>query len=135
MFSFYDLEIAAKTIFGEARGESYEGKVAVAHVLLNRYRNPMGPDRGKPLAQVCLRPFQFSCWNSNDPNLEVIRSITTSNRVFRECIKAFIDATLNHEDPTKGSRHYHTRQVAPRWSRGLKPVFTAGNHLFFNNVP
>ena len=59
-------EIAARTLYGEARAEPEEGQRAVARVLVNRMRDGRW---GKNLWSVCLWPFQFSCWLPRDPNL------------------------------------------------------------------
>jgi hypothetical protein len=37
-------------------------------------------------------------------------------------------------DPTQCSTHYHTPKVKPAWSRGKKPVYQTGGHVFFNNI-
>jgi len=69
-FTLEDLIIAAKTLWGEARGDSVEGRLAVAHVFMNRWRSTGGQwAKDDTLAKTCLRPWQFSAWNSNDPNL------------------------------------------------------------------
>lgn len=126
-----DLIIAARTLWGEARGESYEGKKAVAHVLLNRLK--AGHGRASTLAGVCLQPLQFSCWNGTDPNLPLLRRAGIEERTFRECLRAVLEA-MDEPDFTLGARWYHTRGVQPAWSRGITPCFTAGAHIFFNDV-
>ena len=37
-------------------------------------------------------------------------------------------------DPTGGATHYHTKGVAPDWSRGKMPSAVIGDHLFFNDI-
>jgi hypothetical protein len=61
----FALEIAARTVWQEARGEPEEGQRAVAHVIVNRLRDGRW---GKSLASVCLADRQFSGWNNSDPN-------------------------------------------------------------------
>jgi len=126
-----DLLIAARTLWGEARGESYEAKKAVGHVLLNRLK--AGHGHGSTLAGVCLQPLQFSCWNADDPNLPKLRAAGLEDRNFRECLRAVLEA-MAEPDFTLGARWYHTRGVAPAWSRGKTPCFTAGAHIFSNDV-
>ena len=75
-----DLQILARTLFGEARGEGDEGLEAVACVIMNRYKSGKwftGYDvlNGKKIpsvAQTCLKKAQFSCWNKNDPNYKLL---------------------------------------------------------------
>jgi hypothetical protein len=47
----------------EARGENIAGQIAVAWTIRNRV-----DDGGEGYARVCQAKYQFSCWNSNDPN-------------------------------------------------------------------
>lgn len=56
-----DVDIIAKTLYGEARGETTMGKIAVATVIYNRANG----DNTK-YVKVCLKPKQFSCWNKTD---------------------------------------------------------------------
>lgn len=58
--------ILACTLWGEARGEKEEAVEAVAQVILNRAEHPRW--WGKDVRSVCLKPWQFSCWNKLDPN-------------------------------------------------------------------
>jgi len=61
-----NVEYMARTLWGEARGESEEGQVAVGHVIKNRVEKKTW--YGKTIKDVCLKKWQFSCWNENDPN-------------------------------------------------------------------
>lgn len=137
----YGEEVAARTIWGEARGEPEAGRLAVAHVIWNRARiasarkaagkrHPLFGDG--TLEGVCLQPWQFSCWNANDPNRAKMEALT------REQLAPFVAVVRRarvEPDPTKGSTHYHTAAVAPPWSKGLTPAVVIGAHRFFNNVP
>jgi len=73
----YDFEIMAKTIYGEARGESRQGQKAVACVIFNRFRSGKW-FAAKTLAGVCLKPLQFSCWNKSDPNSQILANLPYS---------------------------------------------------------
>ena len=135
MILFADLEYLARTVYGEARGESDDGKVAVACVILNRVNGHHR--RETRIAGVATEPMQFSCWNENDPNLKTILSVDLSDPVFMDCVRASIEAIDRisvDDDPTFGSEHYHTAGVSPHWSEGVEPVVTIGNHLFFDNI-
>ena len=67
-----DVDVLARTIWGEARGEGFAGQVAVGWAIRNRVEADLGND-GKPdwwgegYVGVCKAPWQFSCWNKNDP--------------------------------------------------------------------
>lgn len=59
-------QIMALTIYGEARGESTEGKIAVGSVILERVDHRLWD--GRTIQEVCLRKWQFSCFLENDRN-------------------------------------------------------------------
>lgn len=129
-----DLDILARTVWGEARGTGYHGMKAVAHVMINRWRATTGQfARDDTIATACLRHLQFSAWTEGDPNFEKMQSVTLADKTFRDCIRAALEA-LDEYDFTFGSRHYHTKTVDPAWSRGKEPALTAGNHIFFNTI-
>lgn len=126
-------DILARTLYGEARGESVRGKEAVACVIMNRTRRASW--WGKTVAEVCRHPWQFSCWNEADPNRAKIMRVDDSDRVFRICVRIARRAIAGVlDDPTKGATHYHTRTILPNWARALSPSAEIGNHLFYNDV-
>ena len=130
-----DLEIMAKTVYGEARGEAHEGRVAVAQTILNRLLADTW--YGDTLAEVCLKPFQFSCWNEDDPNLVKLTDLSLArSSIFAECMIACLDAlrSATDHDPTNGATHYHTKSISPYWAMGKNTCAEIGNHLFYNDV-
>ena len=126
-----DLDIAARTVYGEARGESDAGKLAVAWVIRNRVEAETW--FGEGIAGVCKKPWQFSCWNQNDPNREKLLVLKKDSIGYQQALAAVARALVSIDDPTDGSRHYHTKAVRPHWAIG-KPTKIIGNHLFFNDV-
>jgi spore germination cell wall hydrolase CwlJ-like protein len=130
-----DVNILARTIWGEARGEEQLGRAGVAAVVLNRLKRGQ-PDRfGATIADVCLKPKQFSCWNSDDPNLEKLKRLDETDRHFRACIE-IAERAVNgtFSDPTNGSDHYHKVGVSPAWSEEKEPAVVIGVHKFYNNI-
>ena len=138
-----DETILARTIYGEARSEDDEGRRAIAHVVLNRVSRCLsighGPDH--TIAAACLRPFQFSCWNWNDPNRDKLMAVENGDPVFRACRSAVRAAELEI-DFTHGARHYlTTARRAQGWplSWGIfaqerEPCYVHGGHLFYNDL-
>lgn len=130
----------ARTMWGEARSESALGMSAVAHVVLNR--KVQQKYWGKTIEEVCTKPFQFSCWNANDPNLPLLQRVTQADPLFSLALKLSQDlVSLNESarearDPTVGATHYYARQLQPppRWARGKTPCARLGNHLFFRDI-
>lgn len=133
-----DVTILARTIYGEARGESVRGKEAVAAVVMNRFRRARergGYWWGDTVGEVCLRPWQFSCWNKDDPNFEKIVSVKPADRVFGACLRIARRAVGGVlADPTGGATHYHAKGVFPPWARGRVACFEVGRHQFYNTV-
>jgi len=134
-----DTEILARTIYGEARGEGIPGMEAVASVIINRARRAKQRGGqywwGNSVRDVCTRRWQFSCWNTGDPNREKMLGVTTRSRTFKTCTRIArraIAGTL--VDTTNGATHYHAAGVFPVWSRGRMFSAEIGNHQFYNNV-
>lgn len=127
----FDDHVAARTIYGEARGESDEGKLAVAHVIRNRLAKPTR--WGKTAASVCLSAMQFSCWNVNDPNRRLLLELGELDLTLAKCFYAWSSALLT-DDPTEGSTHYKVVGTYARWADGATPVATIGAHEFFRGI-
>jgi spore germination cell wall hydrolase CwlJ-like protein len=125
-------EVAVRTIYGEARGESEEGQRAVAHVLWNRVRDGRW---GQTLATVCLARMQFSCWNASDPNRQQIAEIADNDPIL-ERLHSLLDAARTEKDPTYGATHYFSTSMIqpPSWSIGATLCGTFGRHRFYRDV-
>ena len=130
--------LLARTIYGEARGESVRGKAAVAAVIVNRVqrsRDRGGYWWGEDLTQVCLKPWQFSCWNGDDPNRPKIEAVGPKNRVFQSCLRIARRAAAGALiDPTGGATHYHGQKANPPWARGRAPSAEIGGHVFYADI-
>jgi N-acetylmuramoyl-L-alanine amidase len=128
----HDLDILARTIYGEARGETAEGKIAVGRVIINRWKSGKW-FAGKTIAETCQKPWQFSCWNTNDPNRAKL--LAASHQKLANSIRA-AEAAERGDGPDwlEGCTHYHTTAVAPKWSIGQKPVGHIGTHVFYRNI-
>ena len=112
-----DLELLAKCVYAEARGEPYTGQVAIAAVVLNRVKSPSFPNT---IAGVIYQPYAFTAVSDGQINL------TPNSTAY----KAAQDA-LNGWDPTYGCLYYYNPATATSswiWSR--QTVVTIGNHVF-----
>ena len=129
------IDVLARTIYGEARGEGERGMAAVANVIINRVNHAKkcgGFWWGNDVFAVCQKPYQFSCWNKNDPNRETILNVTDNNSDFVHALVIAERAVLGLlPDTTMGADHYHTRGVKPSWSHGVQPCAIIGRHVFF----
>lgn len=112
-----DLYILAKCVYAEARGEPYQGKVAVAAVILNRVKSPDFPNT---VAGVVYQPWAFTAVNDGQINLEPDTA----------CYNAAQDA-MNGWDPTYGCLYYYNASTATsKWIFNRKTVVTIGQHVF-----
>lgn len=127
--SFSDQEIIARTIWGESRGEGYRGQKAVCNVIFNRANKPCW--WGTTPREVCLKPYQFSCWNSNDPNyLLLIGPI--NDPVYQQCMDiANMGLSNNLPDLTNGADSYEVIGLNAKWTSGLTPCAVIGHHSFY----
>jgi N-acetylmuramoyl-L-alanine amidase len=130
----HDLDILSRTIYGEARGEPAEGKAAVGRVIINRWQSGKW-FAGKTIAETCLKPWQFSCWNANDPNRAKLLAVSKDKPSMRNCIRA-AEAAEKGDGPEwlVGCTHYHTAAVKPKWADGQEPAGQIGAHLFYRNI-
>jgi N-acetylmuramoyl-L-alanine amidase len=144
--SLTPLEITTLTLWGEARGERIEGRVAVACVIRNRVN---AKRFGKDYTAVCLAPYQFSCWlYHDDAHKQNFGTLVLAARqvkrdehtpMLKECQWIAGGVIGNHLlDTVRDSTHYMTRALweskPPKWSLGLTPAIGIGNHVFFNEV-
>ena len=112
-----EVDLLAKVISAEARGEPYSGQVAVGAVILNRIEHPSFPNT---LAGVVYQPGAFTCMVDGQIDKPVAES---SVRAAREA--------LNGSDPSGGAIYYFNPNTATSawiWSRPLITVI--GNHRF-----
>ncbi len=139
LHSLPEKELLARCIWGEARGESVEGKLAIAHVVMNR--KEANAYYGHSIADVLLKRWQFSCFNGTDPNLAQIIDLSDKNLELTYC-RAIADAVIfertlgRNADPTGGATHYHTVSTKPSWAESsqMKHLCRIGNHLFYREI-
>lgn len=112
-----DLNLLARVVHGEARGEPYKGKVAVAAVVLNRVESSSFPNT---IAGVVYQSGAFSAVSDGQINL------TPDS----ESIRAAQDA-LNGWDPTGGCLYYYNPNTATdSWIRTRTVKTVIGRHYF-----
>ena len=114
-----DLQLMARAINGEARGEPYEGQVAVGAVILNRVKDSKFPNT---ISGVIYQKGAFTAVSDGQINVAIKEGSTV--------LKAAQDA-MNGWDPTGGCIYYFNPATATNkwiWSRPL--VKTIGKHRF-----
>ena len=116
-YSDSDLMLLARLIYGEARGESYVGQVAVGAVVLNRIKSASFPNT---MAGVIYQRYAFTAVEDGQINL-------TPNATAK---KAAEDA-MNGWDPSYGALYYYNPATATsQWIFSRKTLTTIGNHVF-----
>ena len=112
-----DVYLLARCIYGEARGETYKGQVAVGAVILNRVRSSSFPNS---ISGVIYQPGAFSVVSDGQIKLSPDNS----------AVKAAKDA-MNGWDPTGGCLYYYNpKKTSNQWIRSRPIVTTIGEHVF-----
>ena len=116
-YSQSEIDLLARTISAEARGEPYEGQVAVGAVILNRVEHPSFPNT---IAGVIYQKGAFSCIDDGQINQPVAES---SKRAAQDA--------LNGWDPSGGCIYYYNPVTATsKWIRSRPIMLTIGKHVF-----
>ncbi len=114
-----DIQLMARAINGEARGEPYEGQVAVGAVILNRVKSSQFPNT---IAGVIYQSGAFTAVADGQINVP----IEEGSSVY----KAARDA-MNGWDPTGGCIYYFNPDTATnKWIWSRPQVKTIGKHIF-----
>ncbi len=130
-----DVEALTLTIWGEARGEPIEGKIAVAMVIRNRVTERYRGD--STYLGVCTARAQFSAWTEEvaqmrEAEIELEgRHLDPMLKLCEEIARATIAGLL--ADNTGGANHYLTlhlyRTEPPSWAKGVTGR-TIGSQIF-----
>jgi len=112
-----ELNMLAHVIYGEARGESYVGQVAVGAVVMNRLRSSQFPNT---IAGVIFEPWAFTAINDGQyyltPNADALKAA-------KEAVRGW--------DPTGNALFYYNPDTATsKWIRSRPVLKRIGNHLF-----
>lgn len=133
-----DVDVMARTIFGEARGETYYGKLAVGWSIRNRVTMDLWGDKkpdwwGETISGVCLKKWQYTC--HSDHNAAKLAKVSLDDDAFKECFQAALCVITGWvPDPVFGATHYQVVGTNAKWSIGHKPILTIGHHEFFVGI-
>lgn len=112
-----NVQLLARAIYSEARGEPYIGQVAVGAVILNRVKSKSFPNT---IAGVIYQPWAFSAVHDGQINLKPDWS----------AVKAAYDA-LSGWDPTGGALFYwNPAKAISRWVWSRPIITRIGKHVF-----
>ncbi len=112
-----ELDLLARAVHAESRGEPYEGQVAVAAVIINRVVAPQFPSS---ISGVIYEPLAFS----------VVANGQINRKASEEALQAAKEA-LAGLDPTNGALYfYNPSKTRNRWIRTRPVIKTIGRHVF-----
>ena len=115
-----DISLMSQIVYAESKGEPFEGKVAVASVILNRVLDPSFPNT---IEGVVFQPYAFSCVVDGQINVEPNQ----------ECFDAVYEA-LSGNDPTNQALFFYNPEISTcNWMLGVEKINSTprGQHLFF----
>lgn len=115
-----------EAVYFEARGESLQGQIAVAEVILNRVDSPLYP---RTICGVVKQRggggCQFSYVCRGKAKMREKSAADLAGRIAR----AMLDGAPRIL--TDGATHFHTRAVKPSWSKRFAKTAAIGAHLFY----
>lgn len=122
----------ATAVYFEARGETRDGQRAIAHVVLNRLKDPRFPD------SICGVVYQ----NHNQPNrcqfsfaCDGVSNKPRNTVAWRRALRVALETLAGtNDDLTKDSTHFHAAYVEPQWATQLKPTVKVGQHVFYQEL-
>ena len=115
-----DIYLMSQVVYAESKGEPFEGKVAVASVILNRAVDSSFPNS---IREVIFQPYAFSCIIDGEISVEPSQ----------ECFDAVYEA-LSGNDPTDSALFFYNPEIATcNWMKGVEKInsLSIGQHLFF----
>ena len=138
-----EVKCLATMVYGEARGESVQGKLAVAWSAVNRQLKKAN----KTVCQIVLAPKQYSIFNDNPALKQAATSLEVEpkqknpidQQTWQDSVRVAEQVlTGAAADPTGGATHYIADRVMrqkgyvyPKWSRQYRQVAVIENHRFF----
>lgn len=116
-FTEQDLKLLSNAVYGESRGEPYEGQVAVAAVILNRLESPDFPNT---VSGIIFQPGAFTAVSDGQIWLEPNK----------QAMEAVLDA-MNGWDPSQNALYYFNPKTATsKWIWTRKQITQIGEHIF-----
>jgi spore germination cell wall hydrolase CwlJ-like protein len=143
LYSSEDLECLALNIYHEARGETQKGKLAVAHVTVNRVAHRRFPDS---VCGVVYQAVYSKWWRENHGREVPVRNMcqfswfcdgksdgTYDRRAWQESLLLAVSVLeQSTQDPTNGATHYFNPTLAnPAWQHDFVQVAMVDSHLFY----
>jgi len=123
--TLYPIFLTALCVWREARGEPLEAQRGVVWTIQNRVTQ--GGWFGADPVSVILKTYQFSSFNSGDPN--ALKFPSANDPIFQEIILLVL--TPGPDDPTDGATHYYSGEFEPSWSKEMTFTIAIGAFKFY----
>jgi N-acetylmuramoyl-L-alanine amidase len=122
--------LAALCIFAEARGEPFEGQVAVGSVVRNRMARRYASDG--TVAGTVFRARQFSWADTGDAQRVSVFQCQDEDPRFLKALAAW--RASEYERPVENAILYHAEYVTPPWATAetVRLIRKVGRHLFYD---
>lgn len=117
----HEVSCLAETLYVEARGESLEGKIAVANVIINRVDHPDFPDS---ICTVVHSKGEFAPPSKIKAEKQTWKQIYTLSEFIVRYHRVIVD-------PTNGALFFHTRDSRPYWAKKSNILAKIDNHIFY----
>ena len=132
------IQVLAQTIYAEAHDGGLSTMEAIANVVMNRVKHAQKVGSywwGNNVKDVCLKPFQFSCWNGVHPFHKWLHKNKNGNLIYGICERIAVRAIKGLlKDNTHGATHYHSKQINPKWAHAAVPCAEIGNYVFYAHL-
>jgi spore germination cell wall hydrolase CwlJ-like protein len=144
-----EVECLAQNIYHEARGQQDTGRLAVAHVTINRVQHTRFPNTvcavvkqgrtkpswkdGSPVPIKNKCQFSWYCDGKKDVVLEVgawQEAMVFANQVYHNRVTGFAQSS-KWDDNVQGAMWYHSTKVDPYWASSMQTVKQVDDHIFY----
>lgn len=127
-----EISLLARTLQGEAGGESKEGQIAVAHVIFNRIKHSDGK-RDCSVEKAVLRKGQFDVWHDKRLLAEIVREREQYDQM-KSVAQLALSLYKQGRDYAHGATFYCRKDKHPKWTRKMRLVAKLGGHKFYEPI-
>lgn len=123
---FEDFIWLVLTVYLEAQGEGTEGRIMVAHSIMNR-----AEQKGKTIKEVVLQPDQYSCWNNFNYTNKMPAVSYTKDLIscYQDCLKA-VGERMTGKTGEDVNHYFNPHKCNPSWAKEMILIADIGNHKF-----
>jgi spore germination cell wall hydrolase CwlJ-like protein len=121
-----DVKCVAEAVYFESKNEPIKGQKAVAHVILNRTKNPKFPST---VCRVVSQKTDSGCqFSYKCTNKALVMKNEKDYQTAKEVAK---EVLMGENDITRGAIYFHNNHVKPAWAKLSNLTMTVGNHKFY----